>query len=57
MIDAMIEIAKENSFTMDWMILRAIKVYVEEYRRRGSFRQAVTSCGCGSSRKIWKLCL
>jgi len=35
LIDAMIEIAKENSVTMDWMILRAIKVYVEEYRKTG----------------------
>jgi predicted amidohydrolase YtcJ len=35
LIDAMIQIAKENSVTMDWMILRAIKVYVEEYRKTG----------------------
>jgi len=35
LIDAMIEIAKENSVTMDWMILRAIKVYVVEYRKSG----------------------
>lgn len=35
LIDAMIEIAKDNSVTMDWMILRAIKVYVEEYRKTG----------------------
>ena len=35
LIGAMIEIAKENSVTMDWMILRAIKVYVEEYRKTG----------------------
>ena len=35
LIDAMIEIAKENSVTMDWIILRAIKVYVEEYRKTG----------------------
>jgi hypothetical protein len=35
LIDAMIEIAKENSVTMDWLILRAIKVYVEEYRKTG----------------------
>jgi hypothetical protein len=34
-IDAMIQIAKDNSVTMDWMILRAIKVYVEEYRKTG----------------------
>ncbi len=35
LIDAMIQIAKDNSVTMDWMILRAIKVYVEEYRKTG----------------------
>ena len=35
LIDAMIGIAKENSVTMDWIILRAIKVYVEEYRKTG----------------------
>ncbi len=34
-IDAMIQIAKDNSVTMDWMILRAIKVYVDEYRKTG----------------------
>lgn len=35
LIDAMVQIAKDNSVTMDWMILRAIKVYVEEYRKTG----------------------
>jgi len=35
LIDAMIQIAKDNSVTMDWMILRAIKVYVDEYRKTG----------------------
>lgn len=35
LIDAMIQIAKDNSVTMDWMILRSIKVYVEEYRKTG----------------------
>jgi hypothetical protein len=35
LIDAMIEMAKDNSVTMDWIILRAIKVYVEEYRKTG----------------------
>jgi hypothetical protein len=34
-IDAMIQIAKDNSVTMDWLILRAIKVYVDEYRKTG----------------------
>ena len=35
LIDAMIQIAKDNSVTMDWMILRAIKVYIDEYRKTG----------------------
>jgi len=35
LIDALIQIAKDNSVTMDWIILRAIKVYVEEYRKTG----------------------
>jgi hypothetical protein len=35
LIDAMIQIAKDNSVTMDWMILRAIKVYVDESRKTG----------------------
>jgi hypothetical protein len=35
LIDAMIQIAKDNSVTMDWIILRAVKVYVEEYRKTG----------------------
>jgi len=35
LIDAMIQIAKDNSVTMDWIILRAIKVYVDEYRKTG----------------------
>ncbi len=35
LIDAMFQIAKDNYVTMDWMILRAIKFYVEEYRKTG----------------------
>jgi hypothetical protein len=35
LVDAMIKIAKDNSVSADWIILRAIKVYVEEYRRTG----------------------
>jgi len=35
LIDAMIRIAQDNSVSLDWIILRAIKVYVEEYRRTG----------------------
>ncbi len=34
-IDALIQIAKDNSITLDWIILRAIRVYVEEYRKTG----------------------
>jgi hypothetical protein len=35
LIDALIQIAKDNSVTMDWIILRAIKAYVEEFRKTG----------------------
>jgi hypothetical protein len=34
-IDALIQISKDNNVTMDWIILRAIKVYVEEFRKTG----------------------
>jgi hypothetical protein len=35
LIDAMIQIAKDNSVSPDWIVLRAVKVYVEEYRKTG----------------------
>jgi hypothetical protein len=35
LIDALIRIAADNSVTLDWIILRAVKVYVEEYRKTG----------------------
>ena len=35
LVDAMIQIAQDNSVTMDWIILRAIKVYVQEYLKNG----------------------
>jgi len=35
LIDELVAIAKDNSVTLDWIILRAIKVYVEEYRKTG----------------------
>jgi hypothetical protein len=35
LIDELIRIASDNSVTLDWIILRAIKVYVEEYRKTG----------------------
>lgn len=34
-IDALVRIASDNSVTLDWIILRAVKVYVEEYRKTG----------------------
>jgi hypothetical protein len=34
-IDQLIGIASENSLTMDWIILRAIRLYVEEYKKTG----------------------
>ncbi len=35
LIDALIRIAQDNSVSLDWIILRAIKVYVEEYKKSG----------------------
>ena len=35
LIDAMVQMAKDNSVTMDWMILRALKVYIQEYQKTG----------------------
>jgi hypothetical protein len=35
LIDALLRIAADNSVTLDWIILRAVKVYVEEYRKTG----------------------
>ncbi|MHB8845524.1 MAG: hypothetical protein ACYC7L_12370 [Nitrospirota bacterium] len=35
LIDALVRIASDNSVTLDWIILRAVKVYVEEYRKTG----------------------
>ncbi len=34
-LDQLLEIAAANSVTLDWLILRAMKVYVEEYRKTG----------------------
>jgi len=34
-LDQMLEIAAANSVTLDWLILRAMKVYIEEYRKIG----------------------
>jgi hypothetical protein len=35
LIDALLQIAQDNNVTLDWMILRAIKVYVQEYQKTG----------------------
>lgn len=35
LIDALIRIATDNSVTLDWIMLRAIKIYVQEYQKTG----------------------
>ncbi len=35
LIDELIKIAEDNSVSLDWMILRAIKVYIQEYKKTG----------------------
>jgi len=35
LIDELIAIAKDNSVTLDWIILRAIRIYVQEYQKSG----------------------
>ena len=35
LIDELIRIAADNQVTVDWLMLRAVKLYVEEYRRTG----------------------
>ncbi len=35
LIDALIQIAADNSVTLDWIMLRAIKLYVQEYQKTG----------------------
>ena len=34
-LDRMLEIASSNSVTLDWLILRAMKVYIQEYGKTG----------------------
>jgi len=34
-VDALLQIAKDNHVSVDWLILRAIKVYVQEYQKTG----------------------
>ena len=35
LIDELIRIATDNSITLDWIMLRAIKLYVQEYHKTG----------------------
>ncbi len=35
LIDDLIRIAQDNNVSLDWIILRAIKVYVQEYQKNG----------------------
>ncbi len=35
LVDDLIRIAQDNNVSLDWIILRAIKVYVQEYRKNG----------------------
>ncbi len=35
LIDALIRIATDNSVALDWIMLRAIKLYVQEYQKTG----------------------
>jgi len=35
LIDSLIRIATDNSVTMDWIMLRAIKLYVQDYQKTG----------------------
>lgn len=34
-LDEMIKIASANSVTLDWLIMRALKVYIQEYQNNG----------------------
>jgi hypothetical protein len=35
LVDEMIRVAAENQVTVDWLLLRAVKLYLEEHRRTG----------------------
>ena len=35
MLDALIRIASENNLTIDWVVARALKLYMEEYQKTG----------------------
>lgn len=34
-LDALASIARDNSLTLDWLILRSLKLYVQEYKKSG----------------------
>jgi hypothetical protein len=34
-IDRLVAIAAENGLAVDWVVLRALKLYVEEYQKTG----------------------
>ena len=34
-LDRLIEIASENNVSVDWMVLRALKLYIREYKKTG----------------------
>jgi hypothetical protein len=34
-IDELLRISADNDVTVDWLMLRAVKLYVEEYRKTG----------------------
>jgi len=34
-LDELIKIASANSVTLDWLIMRALKVYMQEYQKTG----------------------
>jgi hypothetical protein len=35
MLDALVRIASENSLSIDWLVARALKLYLDEYQRTG----------------------
>jgi hypothetical protein len=34
-LDQLISIASDNSVSLDWLIMRSLRVYIQEYRRTG----------------------
>ena len=35
LVDELLRISTDNDVTVDWLMLRAVKLYVEEYRKTG----------------------